>query len=420
MKQTSFSVAIVSRKSRKNPENVDLHVRITYNGRRSEFSTNRTIPESIWNKKAGRAKGYTSQAKKLNTDLIKMRGDILDAYEELRSEQAVITPQLIKARYLNEDESNMTLLKAFEYHNREVCKTLAPGTAKHYKTALSYVRQFLVDELKVEDLPLSRLSYAFVTRFELYMRNYQPTDHQKAPGNNTIMKHIQRLRKVVTLAVKMEWLEKDPFLKYKCKFTPSNRKYLSKDELSRIENLDHLVGRLEYIRDLFVFSCYTGLVYIDTMNLTPENLVLGIDGSKWIHTDRQKSTQPVRLPLLSKAEALIVKYQSHPRSFKAGTLFPKISNQKLNAYLKEIANLAGIDSNLTFHVGRHTFATTVALANGLPMETLSKVLGHAKITTTQMYAKVLNRKVSDDMANLRLVIEDQKESKANSTRSNML
>lgn len=407
MKQTSFSIAIVSRKSRKDPLSVDLFARITYNGRRNEFSINRTVDLSIWDKRAGRAKGYTAHAKKLNTKLIELKADLLQAYEELRSEQALITPQLIKARFLKQDESTMSLITAFEYHNREVSKTLSKGTAKHYQTSLSYVRQFLEKEMKVEDILLSRLSYAFITRYELFLRTYQPIDHQKAPGNNTIMKHIQRLRKVVTLSVKLEWLEKDPFAKYKCKFTPSTRRFLSEDELARIENLDHLVKRLEYIRDLFVFSCYTGLVYIDTMNLTDENLVLGIDGSKWIHTSRQKSSQPVRLMLLPKAEAIIEKYRTHPKSLHAGTLFPKISNQRLNAYLKEIANLAEIDTHLTFHVGRHTFATTVALMNGLPIETLSKVLGHSKITTTQMYAKVLNQKVSSDMSNLMQVIQSK-------------
>jgi integrase len=225
------------------------------------------------------------------------------------------------------------------------------------------------------------------------------------------MKHIQRVRKVVTLAVKLEWLDKDPFAKYKCNFTPSTRKYLSDQELAAFEGLDGLNDRLQYVKDLFVFSCYSGLVYIDTMRLTSKNLVIGIDGSKWIYTDRQKSTQPVRIPLLPKAEELIAKYRTDPRAIYSGTLFPTISNQRLNSYLKELASLASIDSKITFHVARHTFATTVALMNGLPIETLSKILGHSKITTTQIYAKVLHQKVSSDMTNLRMVIKAKEEEK---------
>ena len=256
------------------------------------------------------------------------------------------------------------------------------------------------------------MSYSFITRFELFLRKYKPLDHQRPLGNNTIMKHIQRVRKVVNLAVKLEWIDKDPFAKYKCKFTPSTRKYLSDEELASFEALSDLGDRLQYVKDLFVFSCYSGLVYIDTMNLTSKNIVIGIDSSKWIYTDRQKSSKSVRIPLLPKAEALITKYRKDPRSIYAGTLFPRISNQRLNSYLKELADLAGIKSKLTFHVARHTFATTIALMNGLPIETLSKILGHSKISTTQIYAKVLNQKVSMDMGNLKMVIKAKEEEKS--------
>ncbi len=405
MKQSRFSTTIVARQTRRNPERANLSMRITYNSKRIEFSTNRSIPLALWDQRASKARGNSKEAHKINNDLLQMRGQVLAAYEELRKERAIITPQLIKARYLNQDNSEMTLISAFEYHNKEVSKTLATGTARHYKTCLAHVKRFLEKDLKLEDIYLDELSYSFITRFELFLRNYVPVDHQKPLGNNTIMKHIQRVRKVVTLSVKLEWIDKDPFAKYQCKFVPTTRKYLSDEELARFEALDVLGDRLQYVKDLFVFSCYSGLVYIDTMNLTSKNIVIGIDGNKWIYTDRQKSRKSVRIPLLPKAEEMIDKYKKDPRSVYAGTLFPKISNQRLNSYLKELANLAMIESKLTFHVARHTFATTIALMNGLPIETLSKILGHSKITTTQMYAKVLNQKVSDDMSNLKIVMK---------------
>ncbi len=413
MKQATFSIAIVARTTRKNPTIANLFARITFNSKRTEFSINRSVVISQWDKRSSKIKGTSINARKLNNHIIDVKGKILIAYEELKYNRNIISPLTIKARYLNQDTSELTLLTAFEYHNLEVSSTLAPGTARHYKTCLAHLKRFLKKIIKADDVYLSKLTFSFITRFELFLRKYKPTDHQKPPGNNTIMKHIQRVRKVVSLAVKMEWLEKDPFAKYKCNFIPSTRKYLSSEELESLEALSHLNNRLEYIRDLFIFSCYTGLVYIDTMELTPKHIVQGIDGNKWIHTERRKTLKAVRIPLLPKAEIIIAKYKNDPRSVYAGTVFPKISNQRLNAYLKELASLANIKSILTFHVARHTFATTIALMNGLPIETLSKILGHSKITTTQMYAKVLNQKVSLDMGNLKEVILKKEDNKRN-------
>ncbi len=411
MRQSTISITIVARATKKDNSISTLFARITYNSKRAEISLNRNIETRLWDTRASRAKGTSITSRKINTYISEIHGQILETYEILKKERAVISAKSVKARYLNNDSSEITLLAAFKYHNEEVSKTLAPGTARHYNTCLAHVKRFMKKVLKAEDIYLDELSYSFITRFELFLRKYKPVDHQKPLGNNTIMKHIQRVRKVVSLAVKLEWIDKDPFSKYQCKFVPTTRKYLSNEELARFEDLEGLGDRLQYVKDLFIFSCYSGLVYIDTMNLTSKNIVIGIDGSKWIYTDRQKSRKSVRIPLLPKAEAMIDKYKKDPRSIYAGTLFPKISNQRLNSYLKELATLAGIESKLTFHVARHTFATTIALMNGLPIETLSKILGHSKITTTQMYAKVLNQKVSEDMGNLKIMIKANEQKK---------
>ena len=215
--------------------------------------------------------------------------------------------------------------------------------------------------------------------------------------NNTVMKHIQRLRKMVTLAYKMEWIDKDPFIKFKPTYIKNEREFLSENELQTIIEKEFEIERLELVKDLFVFSCYTGLSYIDVMNLNEDNITFGIDGGKWIITNRQKTHNKVKIPLLLIAEELIEKYKGHIKTKKTKSLFPNISNQKLNSYLKEIADLCKIKKNLTFHIARHTFATTITLSNGVPIETVSKLLGHTKIATTQIYAKVIERKVSDDM-----------------------
>lgn len=238
--------------------------------------------------------------------------------------------------------------------------------------------------------------------FEKFLRSYVQEDHQKQMENNTVMKHIQRLRKMVTLAYKMEWIDKDPFIKFKPTYIKNEREFLSEDELQSIIEKEFEIERLELVKDLFVFSCYTGLSYIDVMNLNEDNITFGIDGGKWIITNRQKTHNKVKIPLLPIAEELIQKYKGHIKTKKTKTLFPNISNQKLNSYLKEIADLCKIKKNLTFHIARHTFATTVTLSNGVPIETVSKLLGHSKIATTQIYAKVIERKVSGDMALLKL------------------
>ena len=186
---------------------------------------------------------------------------------------------------------------------------------------------------------------------------------------------------------------------------PTYRSFLTSVELERVEKLNIQSTRLKTVRDLFVFSCYTGISYIDLMLLTNESLKLGIDNNYWIITKRQKTRNAVKIPLLTKAFNLIELYQNDNRTLITNTLFPKISNQKINAYLKEIAELSGIQKNVTFHMARHTFATTVTLTNGVPIETISKMLGHRKLTTTQIYAKVLEKKVCDDMQVLRQKLE---------------
>ncbi|WP_273277544.1 site-specific integrase, partial [Maribacter polysiphoniae] len=230
---------------------------------------------------------------------------------------------------------------------------------------------------------------------------YIPEDHQKPMGNNTVIKHIQRFRKLINLSHKLGWIERDPFINFRSKLIKKERGFLSLGELLEIENKQLTIARLRQVRDLFVFSCYTSLSYIDVIHLTEDNIRTGIDGELWIYYRREKTTKPIRIPLLPKALAIIERYKGNEKAVSQGRLFPKISNQKLNSYLKEIADVCGIKKNITFHIARHTFATTVTLSNGMPIETVSKLLGHSKISTTQIYAKVIERKVSDDMQRLR-------------------
>jgi integrase len=403
----TFGIQFIIRKNKAKEELAPIYVRITVDARRVEISLKRWINPNDWDNVKGKAKGNKEEAKSLNHYLDEVRAQLVQNYQELQVQKQLITADTIKDLFLGLDQKDYTLCKLVEYHNQVMMSSLTWGTMKNYFTTQKYIQKFLKERFRTTDMFLSGLSYKFITDFEFYLRNHKPIDHQRPMENNGVMKHLERFRKMVTMAVKMEWLDKDPFEKYQLKFNRVERDFLTEYELAKIEKKEFRIERLKYVRDLFVFSCYTGLAYIDAINLNPINITIGIDGENWISTKRQKTDEPVRVPILPKAWEMIERYKTHPRSLQKGTIFPHVSNQKLNSYLKEIADLCGIEKNMTFHLARHTFATTVTLTNGVPIETVSKMLGHSRITTTQVYAKVIERKVSEDMKSLRVKIDSK-------------
>lgn len=395
--QSTFSLSFWVNATRAKNNQVSVYGRVTVNGKRANISLQRKVILSEWDSKKGRARGNKQESRLLNRYLDQVKNRIYEAHDQLVKEKVFICAQSIKARFLGEDNEEYSLLTLIDYHNTQMSESLTYGTLKNYFTTQKYIKLFLTRKIKTQDVYLSQLTFRFLVDFEKFLRSYAPEDHQKQMENNTAMKHIQRLRKMVTLAYKMEWIDKDPFIKFKPTYIKNEREFLSEDELQNIIEKEFEIERLELVKDLFVFSCYTGLSYIDVMNLNEDNIAIGIDGGRWIITNRQKTHNKVKIPILPQAEMLIVKYKDHIKAKKTKTLFPNISNQKLNSYLKEIADLCKIKKNLTFHIARHTFATTITLSNGVPIETVSKLLGHSKIATTQIYAKVVERKASDDM-----------------------
>jgi len=399
--QTTFSLSFWVNATRAKNNQVSVYGRITVNGKRANISLKRKVVLTEWDSKKGRARGNKQESRLLNRYLDLVKNRIYEAHDELIKEKAFICAQSIKARFLGEDNEEYSLLTLVDYHNTQMSESLTYGTLKNYFTTQKYIKLFLIKKRKTQDVYLSQLTFRFLVDFEKFLRAYVPEDHQKKMENNTVMKHIQRLRKMVTLAYKMEWIDKDPFIKFKPTYIKNEREFLREDELQTIIEKEFDIERLTLVKDLFVFSCYTGLAYIDVMKLNDDNIAIGIDGGHWIITNRQKTKSKVKIPILPIAEELIGKYKGNIKTKKTKTLFPNISNQKLNSYLKEIADLCGIKKNLTFHIARHTFATTITLSNGVPIETVSKLLGHTKIATTQIYAKVIERKVSDDMQSLK-------------------
>lgn len=403
----TFTILFWINKSRSANDLAELYARVTVNGKRTNIGLKRKVDILLWDSINKKAKGNTREAKEINNYINLVQSRLFNIYQDLKYKGELITPQLVKTLYNGENINSKSLLELLEYHNRKIEKTLAPGTIRNFGITENYVNRFLKQKLKTTDVNLNQLNYKFISDLEMFLVNYYPKGHPRAMSHNTVMKHLQRLRKIVNLAYQLEWIEKDPFIRWKPTFEQKQRDFLGQNELSNLETYHFPIDRLDRVRDLFVFSCYTGISYSDIMGLTKNNLIIGMDGKSWIATKRLKTKTTVRVPLLEPAQKILDKYEGHPVTIHSGTLLPKITNEKTNLYLKEIADAVGIKKNLTFHMARHTFATTVTLSNGVPIETVSKLLGHTKLATTQIYARVLDKKLSEDMMDLQLKLNHQ-------------
>ena len=416
---STFSILFWINTSRAKGNMARLYLRITLDGKRANISLNHRIDLDLWDHNLKKMIGRSRHAQTINHYLQDVSSDVFKAYRDLKSEKKNVTAEHIKCRFIGKDQKNRSLQGLIDYYNEKMVNKLAKKTLGHYKTSQKYLLKYIGSEYKASDINLRDLDYSFVIGFESFLRAYKPRHYQSQIGNNAVMKHIQRLRCMIKMAYHMEWVEKDPFIKFRPKLEKRQREFLTKAELQRIEVLNLELERLCVVRDLFVFSCYTGISYVDVMALSKEHIITGVDGKPWISAKRNKNGNPFEIPLLSKALELIEQYKDHPRANYDRRLLPKISNQKLNSYLKEIADLSRINKNLTFHMARHTFATTVTLSNGVPLETVSKLLGHTKLATTQIYARVIEQKVSADMEDLRKKLKPEK-SDTGSRRSNLI
>jgi site-specific recombinase XerD len=376
-----------------------IYVRLTVDGNRMEFSTKKFIDSAKWSPEMSKMKGNTENARSLNEYLDILKSKIFDIQMELIHRNELLTIEVFKNRLLGIHERERMLIPIFEEHNRKVEELLgleyAPGTLERYKTSLKHTKDFLQWKYSISDIEINKIDHSFITEYEFYLRSVRKC------ANNTAVKYIKNFKKIIKICISNGWLDKDPFANYKSKIREVEREYLTQEEVQDIYSKEFVTERLNLVKDIFVFSCFTGLAYIDVKNLTVSNISMGINGGKWIFTHRQKTETASRIPLLPIPEELILKYSNHPQCINEDKLLPILSNQKMNSYLKEIADVCGIKKDLTFHIARHTFATTVTLTNGVPIESVSKMLGHKSLRTTQHYAKILDKKVSDDMDILR-------------------
>ena len=399
LENSRLSVVFVTRKLNLENGNIKIYARVTVDGKRAEFSLNRELPVSLWDEKRKRGKGFSRYVISLNKYLDQVFTGLHEAHRQLLQEEVDITSAGIKARYLGEDDRGKSLLDLISYHNTSMLSVLRKGTMKNYYSTERCIKEFLNEKMGVEDIPLKKLNYGFIVDFEQYIRKYKPATRMGC-ANNGAMKHMERLKKMSRLAVKLEWLEKDPFINYKLRFEKTERQFLTERELQLIEETTFKVPSTQHVKDLFIFACYTGLSFIDVSELKIDHLVKGMDGNDWLYTKRTKTDEPLKIPLLPKAMEIIDKYRDNASLLENGRLLPIYSNQMINRTLRDIANACGIRKKVTFHVARHTFATAITLSNGVPIETVSKLLGHTKLSTTQIYARVVEKKVGEDMQNL--------------------
>lgn len=407
--QSTFSVLFWIYSKRAKENQTAIYARISINGRKLNISLKRKVDVDLWDPKKQKLMGKSPYAKELNQFLEQERSTLFQCYQDLRMEGAVISAETIKSRYFGDREHLFALEDIFEYHNNNMFSKLKRNTTRLYITSQNYIRGFVEKVYGRKDLYLKELDYSFIVKFENYLRTVKPRHYRKNLQHNAVMKHIQRLRKMITLAYHLDWIEKDPFVKFKPHLERREREFLTPEDLEGLELVKLEIPRLKKVRDLFIFSCYTGISFGDLILLTSQNLVIGIDKKFWIITRREKNGNQVKVPLLAKAMNLLEEYKNNEECRIKNSLLPTITNQKANSYLKEIAAKCSIKKNLTFHLARHTFATTVALSNGVPIETVSKILGHKKLSTTQIYAKVIERKVGEDMELLQQKLNKPKE-----------
>jgi site-specific recombinase XerD len=336
----------------------------------------------------------------INSYLDLLQAKVYEAYRSLVDQDKVITADRIKGLLVGSSkEEDRMILEVFQHHNDQieqlVGREFAAGTLERYKISLEHTRNFLKWKYDVPDMEIRKLNHEFISEYAFWLKSIRKCSH------NTTMKYLANFKKIVLICVKNGWLQKDPFTGFKLAKREIERPFLTEKELQTITSKQFAAERLNYVRDIFLFSCYTGLAYADVKKLKRSEVGVGVDGEQWIFTRRKKTDTSTRIPLLPTSLKILNRYADHPQCVNADRLLPVLSNQKMNAYLKEIADICGINKNLTFHIARHTFATTVTLSNGVPIESVSKMLGHKNLKTTQYYAKILDRKVGEDMKMLK-------------------
>lgn len=392
MHQERISILFVINQAKTNQKGIcPIYCRITINKERKQFSTGNSINPKDWNSKKQLAESKLIDYKVLNGQLSIIKQKINNIYFKLQIENISIKVDDIIDSYFQkpskkEDSVISYLNKDLEKLKRLIGKDLKQSTWNKFNYAYNDVASFIKFTFKQKDIPLNELNLNFLEQFEYYLKT------EKNNKQVTLNKTIQRFRKPIKNAISEGYLDKDPFLMYKASRVKKEIVFLTTDELYKLENYSFEQTRLGQVRDLFIFCCYTGLAYNEMVNLKSENISIGFDNMEWIQMKREKTSKQIAIPILPKAKSILNKYDN---------ILPKFSNQKVNSYLKEIAGIVGIDKNITHHIARKTFASTILLYNDVPMEIVSELLGHSNMIITQeSYGTIVRKKVSEAILNL--------------------
>ena len=398
MKRASFGVLFFIKRATKHKNGkLPVYARITINGLRAEFVVQASVDELLWDNKLGKVNGTSKQAKEVNSFLETVKVNIVLKKRELEETGQQITALQLRTAFSGIDLAEHTIMGVFKEHNEMVKglvnKDFAPGTLERYNTCYKHVEDFIKLKYKRSDMCLFEINPMFIRNFEYYLKTTRNC------SNNTTIKYIKNFKKIIRIAMANGWMKEDPFRNIKYHLDDVDMAYLTEEELKLLMNKHFEIERLQLVRDTYVFCCFTGLAFVDVASLKYTDIE-DKSGKLWIKKKRQKTKNWCTIPLLEPAIQLMNKYKENPRCIANGYVLPVLSNQKMNAYLKEIADLCGINKNLSTHTARHTFATTVTLANQVSMEVVSKMLGHSSINMTKKYARVVDDLVSRDMQKL--------------------
>ena len=391
--RSTFSILFYIKKSAlKSNGKAPVMARITLNGEIAQFSLKCEVDPDEWNPRTQRVNGKSANSVKLNGLLDNSRSIIFNHYREIFEREATVTAEKVKNAFLGLKTNQFSLLELFDKHIKDletkVGKDLVRDTYLRYIRTRNRLELFMQSKYNISDIDLREINYSFLCDFEIYLKSSYEC------GQNASMKLIKNLRTIILIARNNGWIHADPFTNYKIHISKSDRAFLTQQEIESIMNKSFSIKRLDQVRDVFLFSCFTGLAYVDVFNMSEKNIRESFDGNLWIIGKRVKTNVSYNVPLLDVPKMILKKYKG---TLPNGELLPVISNQKMNAYLKEIADICQIDKILTFHVARHTFATTVTLSKGVSIESVSKMLGHTNIKTTQIYARITDNKISNEM-----------------------
>ncbi len=409
MRQT-ISVKFFARKDRAKEDGlVPVFMRIGIGLKRINIITKIYVKSTDWSVQNCKLKTNNEESRRINKMLEAFKLKAFDLQRELMTEGKDVSLENIKAKWYGTSvEKPRMLMEVFKQHNDQmkalINQEFSPLTFERYETSFRHTQEYMRWKYQIDDIDIKQLNYEFISNYEFWLKSERKCDH------NTTVKYLSNFKKIVHICIKNGWIDRDPFVGFKMTKREVERPFLVEEELTRIIEKDFKMPRLRQVRDIFIFCCYTGLAYADVKKLSREEITTGIDGEKWIWTSRQKTDTTTRVPLLPRALQILDRYKEDPQCLNKGRLLPVLSNQKMNNYLKEISDACDITKKMTFHTARHTFATTVTLSNGVPIETVSKMLGHRNLKTTQHYAKILDLKVSEDMMTLRHKLNKKTES----------